>query len=391
MLRCAALVGGFVLVLAGLASLATIQAAPPDRERNQQGFKMDVRKFGEMPDGTTIEDYTLTNAHGAQIKIIPYGGIITEIRVPDRQGQLDDVVLGFDDLKSYLSGHPYFGCLVGRVANRIANGKFTLDGKTYTLATNNAPHTLHGGKEGFDKKVWKVQDKGTAPGKGWIRLNYLSKDGEEGYPGNLTSTVTYTWTDGNELRIDYQATTDKPTPVNLTNHSYFNLRGTKMPGDILGHEIYLAAANYTPANETLIPTGKIEPVAGTPFDFTKPIAIGARIDQLKGNPGGYDVNYVLDSGGKKLALAARVTEPKTGRVLEMHTTEPGVQFYSGNFLDGTLKGKGGVAYKKHFGLCLEAQHFPDAVNQSNFAPIIRRPGQTYMQTTVYRFSILPKS
>jgi aldose 1-epimerase len=384
MLRFVASASGIVVVLAGFASVGIAEAP---RE-----FKMDSRRFGEMPDGTPVDEYTFTNAHGAQAKIIPYGGIITGIVVPDREGKLDDVALGFNDLKGYLAGHPFFGCLVGRVANRIAKGKFTLDGKTYSVAINNPPNALHGGKEGFDKKVWKIADKGVpvgpkaGEGKGWLRLSYLSKDGEEGYPGNLSCEVTYTWTDDNELRIEYKATTDKPTPVNLTNHNYFNLRGTKMPGDVLGHEMMLAASKYTPTDDTLIPTGKIEPLAGTPYDFTKSTPIGARIDQLKGEPRGYDVNYALDSGGGKLALAARVTEPKTGRVMEMLTTEPGVQFYTGNFLDGTLTGKGGVVYKKHYGLCLEAQHFPDALNHSDFATIVLKPGQTYTQTTVYKFS-----
>jgi aldose 1-epimerase len=365
--------------------LASAGNAEDPKDKAKQAVKMECNTFGKTKTGTAVEECTITNRHGAKVKIITYGGIITELHVPDRDGKLDDVVLGFDDLQGYLTWHPYFGCIVGRVGNRIAKGKFTLAGREYHLAINNGPNTLHGGKEGFDKKVWKVEDKGVGDGKGWLRLSYLSKDGEEGYPGNLSCEVTYTWTDTNELRIDYKATTDKATPVNLTNHSYFNLRGTKMPGTILDHELMLAASKYTPTDETLIPTGKIEPVAGTPYDFTKPMPIGARIDQLKGEPGGYDVNYALDSGGGKLALAARVTEPKTGRMMEMLTTEPGVQFYTGNFLDGSLKGKGDVVYKKHYGLCLEAQHFPDAVNHSNFASVILQPGQTYSQTTVYKF------
>jgi aldose 1-epimerase len=383
----------FVVLASGIAVAVAVLAAPGTArvpaKKQPQGYTMESRKFGEMPDGTVIDEVTFTNGQGAKVKIIPYGGIVTEIQVPDRDGKLDDVALGFDNLKDYLGEHPYFGCIVGRVANRIAKGKFTLDGKQYTLATNNGPNALHGGKQGFDKKVWKIADKGKGDAKGWLKLTYQSKDGEEGYPGDLSCTVTYTWTDANELRIDYQATTDKATPVNLTNHSYFNLRGIKLPGDILGHELLLEVSKYTPTDDTLIPTGKIEPAPGTPYDFTKPMAIGARIDQLKGDPGGYDVNYALDNGGKRLALAARVTEPKTGRVMEVFTTEPGIQFYTGNFLDGKLKGKGGVVYKKHYGLCLEAQHFPDAVNQSSFPPIILRPGQTYTQTTVYKFSAQP--
>jgi aldose 1-epimerase len=387
MLRFAVLASGIAVSLAVLAAPGTARA--PAKITKSQGYAMESRKFGEMPDGTVIDEVTFTNGQGAKVKIIPYGGIVTEIHVPDRDGKVDDVALGFDNLKDYLAEHPFFGCLVGRVANRIAKGRFTLDGKQYTLAINNPPNTLHGGKQGFDKKVWKIADKGKGDGKGWLKLTYLSKDGEEGYPGDLSCTVTYTWTDANELHIDYEATTDKATPVNLTNHSYFNLRGTKMPGDVVGHEMLLEASKYTPTDDTLIPTGKIEPVAGTPYDFTKPMTIGARIDQLKGDPGGYDINYVLDGGGKNLSLAARVTEPKTGRVMEVSTTEPGIQFYTGNFLNGTLKGKGGVVYKKHYGLCLEAQHFPDAVNHSNFPSIVLKPGQTYRQTTVYKFSAQP--
>jgi aldose 1-epimerase len=339
--------------------------------------------FGKTPDGTPVQLYVLRNANGMTAKIMNYGAILTELDVPDKNGKLGDVVLGFDDLKGYLAGHPYFGATVGRVANRIAKGKFTLDGKEYKLATNNGPNALHGGIKGFDKVVWKAEPKNLGDALS-VQFTYHSPDGEEGYPGNLTAVVTYTLTDKNELRIDYKATTDKATPVNLSNHSYFNLAGPGS-GDILGHELMLAADRYTPVDDTLIPTGRVEPVKGTPLDFTKSETIGARIDQLKGEPGGYDHNFVLNSGGKSLALAARVVEPKTGRVMEMLTTEPGVQFYTGNFLDGTVKGRGGV-YKKHQGFCLEAQHFPDSVHHDNFPSTILRPGKTYTQTTVYRFS-----
>jgi aldose 1-epimerase len=340
--------------------------------------------FGKTPDGTPVALYVLTNAKGLKAKVMTYGATLTELDVPDRDGRLGDVVLGFDTLPGYLAVHPFFGSTVGRVANSIAKGRFTLDGKGYKLATNNGPNALHGGLKGFDKVVWKAEPVQKPDGVA-VKFSYHSRDGEEGYPGNLDATVTYTLTDGNELRLDYTATTDKATPVNLTNHTYFNLAGVR-GGNILGHELMVAADKYTPTDDTLIPTGAIKPVRGTPVDFTTPHPIGSRIAQLKGDPGGYDHNFVLNSGGKKLALAARVTEPGTGRVLEMYTTEPGVQFYTGNFLDGKLKGKGGVVYEKHQGFCLEAQHFPDSVNHPDFPSMILRPGQTYTQTTVYKFS-----
>ncbi|HZY84999.1 MAG TPA: aldose epimerase family protein [Gemmataceae bacterium] len=342
------------------------------------------KPFGKTADGKEVEQYVLTNAGGMKAKVITYGALLTELDVPDRDGKLADVVLGFDDLKGYLAGHPYFGATVGRVANRVAKGKFTLDGKEYALATNNGPNALHGGVKGFDKKVWQAEQVPAANGVA-VKFTYHSPDGEEGYPGSLTASVTYTLTNDNELRLDYTATTDKATPVNLSNHSYFNLAG-QGSGDILGHELTLEAEKYTPVDDTLIPTGKVESVKGTPLDFTAAHKIGARIQEMKGNPGGYDHNFVLNGGGKKLAPAARVVEPKSGRVMEMLTTEPGVQFYTGNFLDGTNKGKGGAVYNKHAGFCLEAQHFPDSVNHANFPPVILRPGQTYRQTTVYKFS-----
>jgi aldose 1-epimerase len=343
--------------------------------------------FGKTADGTAVDLYTLTNDNGMKAKIITYGGIVTELHVPDRDGKLGDVVLGFDNLDGYLAGHPYFGALVGRYANRIAKGKFTLDGKEYTLATNNGPNSLHGGNVGFDKKVWKAEPEERADGA-VLKLTYTSPDGEEDYPGTLTSTVTYTLTNQNELRIDYRATTDKATPINLTNHSYFNL-GTAAAGDILGHELMLAADAYTPVDDTLIPTGEIRSVHGTPLDFTTPTRIGARIDQLP-KIGGYDHNFVLRRGGRNLTLAARAYDPKSGRVLEMLTTQPGVQLYTSNFLDGKLKGKGGVAYGKHQAFCLESQHFPDSVHQPKFPTVILKPGETYEQTTVYKFSTMGK-
>ena len=361
--------------------------------RGDEPMKAGVQKadFGKTADGTPVELYTLTNAHGLKAKIITYGGIVTELDAPDRDGKMGDVVLGFDDLKGYLAGHPYFGAIIGRVANRVAKGRFTLDGKEYKLAANNGPNSLHGGEKGFDKVVWKAEPvEGKEPA---LKLTYLSKDGEEGYPSNLSVTVVYTLTHDDGLRIDYTATTDKATPVNLTNHSYFNLAGPGS-GDILDETLTLAADKYTPVDDTLIPTGELKPVKGTPYDFTKPEKIGARISELKGDPakkdpGGYDINYVLDQGvgaGEFLPLAAKVSDPKSGRVMEVYTNEPGLQFYTGNFLDGTLTGKNGVVYKKHQALCLEADHFPDSVNHPDFPSTILKPGKTYSQTTIYKFS-----
>jgi aldose 1-epimerase len=382
MCKSAPFVGLVVLILWILCS-PRVAGEEDTKGAAKEKATLEERPFGKTPDGTPVELYVLRNANGMTAKIMTYGAILTELDVPDKNGKLGDVVLGFDDLKGYLAGHPYFGAIVGRVANRIAKGKFTLDGKEYKLATNNGPNALHGGLKGFDKVVWKAEPRNLGDSLS-VQLTYRSPDGEEGYPGNLTAVVTYTLTDKNELKIDYKATTDKATPVNLSNHTYFNLAGPGS-GDILDHELMLAADTYTPVDDTLIPTGEIKPVKGTPLDFTKPETIGARIDQLKGEPRGYDHNFVLNSGGKSLALTAHVVEPKTGRVMEMYTTEPGVQFYTGNFLDGSIKGRGGV-YKKHQGFCLEAQHFPDSVNHDNFPPVILRPGKTYTQTTVYKFS-----
>jgi aldose 1-epimerase len=376
---CAALAG---LSACGTAPTSTQEAVAPATPT--QEARVERADFGTMKDGTPIDIYTLTNTTGMVAKIITYGGIVTELDVPDRTGKMADVVLGFKTLDGYLSDEPFFGAIIGRVGNRIAKGRFTLNGTTYKLATNDGANHLHGGLKGFDKVVWKAEIVKAADGAA-LKLTYLSRDGEEGYPGNLTATVVYTLTNQNELRIDYTATTDKATPVNLTNHSYFNLAG-EGTGDILGHELMIAADRFTPVDSGLIPTGQLEPVAGTPMDFTKPMTIGSRIDQVPlAPPGGYDHNYVLTSGGGTLALAARVYEPTTGRVMEVYTTEPGVQFYTGNFLDGSLKGKSGVAYAKHAAFCLETQHFPDSVNHPNFPSTILEPGQTYKTTTVYRF------
>ena len=377
--KCLALIG----VVASLAAVTGPGVAAAER-----GGSLTKMEFGKTAEGTPVELYVLKNG-GLTAKVMTYGAIITEIDAPDRHGKPADVTLGFDDLKGYLAGHPYFGATVGRVANRIARGKFTLDGKDYTLAVNNGPNALHGGKVGFDKVVWEAEEVSSPAGPS-VRMTYLSKDGEEGYPGNLKVGVTFTVTADAALRIDYAATADRATPVNLTNHSYFNLAGPAS-GSILGHELTLYADKNTPVDETLIPTGEIAPVAGTPLDFTKPTAIGARIGQIKADPVGYDHNYVLNGfrvarGDPAPALAARVYEPTSGRVMEVFTTEPGIQFYTGNFLDGSNTGRDGVVYKKHQGFCLEAHHFPDAVHHANFPSIILKPGAAYAQTTIYKFS-----
>jgi aldose 1-epimerase len=340
--------------------------------------------FGTMPDGTAVDLYTLTNAGGMVCKVITYGAAITELLVPDRAGKLGDVVLGFDNLAQYVRESPCFGSVVGRVANRIAKGRFTLDGKAYSLAVNDRGNTLHGGIQGFNKIVWNAEA-AEGPDGPAVAFSHVSPDGDEGFPGALSVRMTYTLTDRNEVRLDYLATADAPTPVNLTNHSYFNLAGPTS-GPILDHELMLAADQYTAADDTLIPTGEIKSVTGTPLDFTKPTPIGARFDQLSGDPRGYDHNYVLRGEGKTPALGARVYEPGSGRVLEMFTTEPGVQLYTANFLDGSVKGKGGVAYHKHQGFCLEAQQFPDSINHANFPSTVLRPGEKYTQTTIYKFS-----
>ncbi len=343
--------------------------------------------FGKTADGNAVELYTLTNANGMQVAITTYGGIIVSLTAPDREDKYADVVLGFDKLDGYLAGHPYFGALIGRYGNRIAKGKFTLDGKEYTLATNNNENHLHGGLVGFDKKVWRAQEGAVNRTGVSLTLNCTSVDGEEGYPGKLDVQVVYTLTNDDELKIAYSAVTDKATPVNLTNHSYFNLAG-QGSGDILGHELTINADRFTPVDTGLIPTGELKPVEGTPFDFRKGTAVGARIEtedeQLKCG-GGYDHNFVLNKDGDGLTLAASVYEPKTGRVMEVYTTEPGVQFYCGNFLDGSNVGKGGKVYNFRNGLCLETQHFPDSPNQPKFPSTILRPGEKYKSTTVYKF------
>ena len=350
-----------------------------------------VQNFGKMPDGRLVHLYTLQNQTGFKAVISDYGGTVVSLFTPDRSGTLADVALGFSSLEDYFTKSPYFGCLVGRVGNRIAGAKFTLDGKTYTLAANNSPGgmpcSLHGGLRGFDKVLWTAEST-TREGQPALKLRYISKDGEEGYPGTLTVDVLYSISKDNALRIDYTATTDKATPVNLTNHSYFNLRG-EGDGTILDHEMTINASKITPVNAGLIPTGDLMPVAGTPFDFTRAHTIGERIgadDQQIKFGLGYDHNFVVDGTVGELRTAAVVHEPKSGRVMEVLTTEPGIQFYSGNFLDGSATGKSGRRYDYRTGFALETQHFPDSVNQPKFPSTILKPGGTYRSTTIYRFS-----
>lgn len=339
-------------------------------------------------DGKSIDIYSIRNSKAVEVRIATYGGAVVSLKVPDKSGNLDDVVLGYDSLGEYETAKGYLGALIGRYGNRIGKGTFSLDRKEYKLAVNNGANHLHGGLKGFDKVVWTANASIQADGP-HLELTYLSRDGEEGYPGNLNVKVEYILTDSNELKIVYSATTDKPTIVNLTNHSYFNLAGAGK-GSILDHQLTLNADRFTPTDNGSIPTGELRRVKGTPFDFTKSTAIGARIDQddeqLKfGN--GYDHNFVLDKNGDDLSLAATVYEPTTGRLMEVFTTEPGVQFYTGNFLDGSSKGKGGRTYPRRSGFCLETQHFPDSPNKPKFPSVVLRPGETYSQTTIYKFSV----
>ncbi|MFN2571817.1 MAG: aldose epimerase family protein [Gemmatimonadales bacterium] len=372
-------------------ALTALLVILPGHPMSQQSLSVSRAPFGKLPDGRDVELFTLTNAHGIEIRVMTYGAIITAIYTPDRQGRRADIVLGFDSLAGYLADSPYFGALVGRYANRIAGGHFTLDGATYTLARNNGPNSLHGGLRGFDKVLWSADVVRSDTGVG-VRLRYVSPDGEEGYPGTLQVQVTYTLTAHDELIVDYDATTDKATPVNLSQHTYWNLHGAGR-GDILDHVLTLKAARYTPVDSTLIPTGALAPVAGTPFDFRTGAAIGARIDgtdeQLRFGHG-YDHNWVLDDhrgAPNALAHAARLVDPVSGRALDISTTEPGIQFYAGNFLDGTIKGKGGHAYEHRGALCLETQHFPDSPNHANFPSTILRPGQRYRSRTIVTFSL----
>ena len=338
-------------------------------------------EFGVMPDSTKVSLYTLVNHSGITMKVTNYGGIITSLMVPDKNGKAEDIVLGYDSLSGYLAKTPYFGALIGRYGNRIAKGKFTLDGQEYRLALNDGPNHLHGGVKGFDKVVWDAEEFKTDSAVG-IKLHRVSKDGEEGYPGNLDVTVTYTLNDDNTLVFDYSATTDKATPVNLTQHSYFNLAGK---GDIKSHELMINADKYTIVDSTLIPTGKLRDVKGTPFDFTTAKPIGKDLEAAGGKPIGFDHNFILNAKSIN-DLAAQVVEPASGRMMEVYTDQPGIQFYTGNFLDGTITGKSGKVYEQYSGFCLETQHFPDSPNQAAFPSTILKPGEKYHTTTIYRFS-----
>ncbi len=373
----------------GLSSCSSQEGNEENTEtttaNNENNMNIKQEPFGTTSEGEETTLYTLTNANGMQVQITNYGATITSVLVPDREGELGDVVLGFDSMEGYQSPEyvksgPYFGAIVGRYGNRIAKGQFTVNGEEYQLATNNGENHLHGGDKGFDKVMWQAEP---VQGENALRLTYVSPDGEEGYPGTLTSTVTYTLTNDNEIRIDYQATTDKATPVNLTNHSYFNLAAGEAE-DALGHVVTINADKYTVVDESLIPTGELRDVEGTVMDFTSPQTIGARVKQVEG--GGYDHNYVLNNTDDSLEKAATVYEPTSGRVMEVFTTEPGIQFYSGNFLDGTITGSGNKVYKQHYGFALETQHFPDSPNQPEFPSTILEPGNTYETTTVYKFS-----
>ncbi len=350
--------------------------------RRDESIKIARKSFGVTAGGEQVDLFTLTNDRGMEVKMINFGGIITALRVPDRNGKIDDVVLGHDALEGYENRSRYFGALVGRYANRIARGKFVLNGVTYSLATNNGQNHLHGGLKGFDKVVWHATE--TSDG---VQLTYQSKDGEEGYPGTLHAIVNYSLTAANELRIEYLATTDEDTIINLTNHSYFNLAGG---GTILDHEVTINADAFTPVDQGLIPTGEIRNVKDTPLDFTSATPIGARIrddyEQLR-LAGGYDHNFVLRNGPQPFRLAAKLHEPKSGRVMEVSTTQPGMQFYSGNFLNGSIVGKGGTPYEKHCACCFETQHFPDSPNQPSFPTTVLKPGEQFKHTTVFKFSV----
>ena len=368
------------------AEQATATAPAADSTSTKAASMPTSTSFGKALDGTEVQLFTLTNKQGAKATITNYAGTLVGLLMPDKDGKMGDVVLGFDNVSDYQSpafrkANPYIGALIGRYGNRIAKGKFTIDGKSYQVGVNNGPNSLHGGKIGYDQKIWDATP-GTSPDGPTLTLKYLSKDGEEGYPGNLQITVVYTLTDANALRIDYTATTDKATPVNLTNHAYFNL-SHGVSKDVLKHEVTLPADRYTVVDAGLIPTGEMRPVRGTPFDFTMPHAIGERIAQV---PGGYDHNWVLNTETGQHA-AATVYDPASGRTLKVTTDQPGIQFYTGNFLDGSLKGKGGTVYGLHAGFCLETQHFPDSPNEPKFPGTTLKPGETYHTTSTYTFGV----
>ena len=380
------------LLVAGIVAMAVGCSAPKSQEKEETTEEMakatiTSEPFGELPSGEKVTLFTMTNANGVEAKVMSYGGIITSFKTPDKNGNMDDIVLGYDNLQGYLEATPYFGAIIGRYGNRIAKGKFTIDGVEYDLAVNNIGNHLHGGLAGFDKVNWNVKE---VPSEKGVALEFkrISPDMEEGYPGNLDVTVVYTLGDDNTLEFDYTATTDKNTVVNLTQHSYFNLNGSK--SDILDHEIMLNADQFIPVDETLIPTGELRPVAGTPFDFTQSKKIGAEIsadNQQLAYGGGYDHCWVLNDDPKEMMLAATAYEPNSGRAMDVYTTEPGIQFYSGNFLDGTITGKNGVVYNHRYGFCLETQHFPDSPNQESFPTTNLAPGETYHTTTLMKFYI----
>jgi len=372
----------FVVLLAGISIISLVGCNTQSRAM----MSIEKKPFGETKSGEKVDVYTLRNANGYDAQITNYGGILVFLETPDRTGKLGDVVLGYETLNEYIENNPYFGALIGRYANRIAKGKFKLNNKEYTLATNNGENHLHGGIVGFDKVVWDAREIRDAEGVG-LELAYLSKDGQEGYPGNLSVTVRYFWSNDNELKIDYAATTDRETIVNMTHHSYFNLTACKR--DTLDHELMFNAERFTPVDETLIPTGELRSVKGTPMDFTKPTAIGARIEQEDEQlriGSGYDHNWVLNDYDGSIRMAASVYEPTSGRVMEVHTTEPGLQLYAGNFLDGSITGKNGVVYYKRYGFCLETQHFADSPNKPDFPTTVLKPCGKYTSTTIYKFS-----
>ncbi|WP_460554915.1 aldose epimerase family protein [Hymenobacter daeguensis] len=388
-------IASLLLVASACSSPSTSETttAPPPAAADSTAMqtaelaKPTAESFGKTKEGTEIQLFTLENEHGLKATISTYGGTLVSLLVPDKTGKMGDVVLGFDDLAGYLGEHPYFGGTIGRYGNRIAKGKFSIDGKAYQVPTNNGPNSLHGGTIGFNRRVWTAQP-GTSADGPTLTLTYRSPDGEMGYPGTVDAKVVYTLTNSDALRLDYTATTDKPTVVNLTNHSYFNLSAGQVK-DILSHELTLNADRFTPVDNTLIPTGVLQPVAGTPMDFRQPHTIGERIRQVPGAaPGGYDHNWVLaDKMRSSLELAATVFEPASGRLMTVYTDQPGLQFYSGNFLDGKQKGKGGVTYTQHYGLALETQHFPDSPNEPTFPSTVLRPGETFHSTTEYRFGV----
>ena len=377
-------------IITGCNPKTAEQQSNPDSTNVRSATPITSAPFGNMPDGREVSVFTLANKNGMTMRVINYGGIIVSLTAPDNQGKFEDVVLGYDSLSHYLKDNPYFGALIGRYGNRIAKGKFSLEGKQYQLSLNNSGNHLHGGIKGFDKVFWNIEPYDANDGSA-LRLTYRSTDGEEGFPGNLQAEVIYTLTDKNELRINYRATTDQKTIVNLTQHTYFNLSGNAK-SDILSHELVLNADKFIPVDKSLIPQGDLKAVAGTAFDFKTPFAIGSRIDQKDQQlqfGGGYDHCWVLNNVGvnnNAPAQAATLYDPSSGRVVNIFTTEPGIQFYSGNFLDGSNIGKDGVVYKHRYGLCLETQHFPDSPNRKDFPPVVLNPGEEYSTQTIYAFT-----